>query len=143
MSQEKSLKVLQVQNLPVHKDPVQSMKNASKMIEKYTAEDQIELLIFPELSFSGYFFHNSQDIAPYLENNNEGPTFTWCSAQAKRLGCYVACSYPEKDRHNEGVNYLAQMVVIQMALFLNLTESTIYGKGLITNGQHQAQILNQ
>ena len=98
MAETKSIKVVQVQMNPCRKDTLKSLVNATRHLEKFSVADNIDLVIFPELGFSGYFFADGEDIGPVLEYSNEGPTFDFCSAQAIRLGSYVVCSYPEKDR---------------------------------------------
>jgi protein N-terminal amidase len=98
MDQTKSIKVIQVQMNPIRKDTLASLANGTGHLEKFSAADNIDLVIFPELCFSGYYFANHEDIAPVLEYSNEGPTFDFCSAQAIRLRSYVICGYPEKDR---------------------------------------------
>jgi predicted amidohydrolase len=111
MAESKTIKVVQVQMNPTRKDTLSSLATATGHLETFSAADNLDLVIFPELGFSGYFFADGKDIGPVLEYSNEGPTFDFCSAQAIRLGCYVITSYPEKDRLKEGTNYISQMVV--------------------------------
>jgi protein N-terminal amidase len=111
MAESKTIKVVQVQMNPTRKDTLSSLATATGHLETFSAADNLDLVIFPELGFSGYFFADGKDIGPVLEYSNEGPTFDFCSAQAIRLGCYVITSYPEKDRLKEGTSYISQMVV--------------------------------
>ncbi|KAK0239444.1 carbon-nitrogen hydrolase [Armillaria nabsnona] len=55
----------------------------------------IDLLCLPEMSFTGYVFHNALAISPFLEHPMTGPTSVWCAETARRLGCYVVAGYPE------------------------------------------------
>ena len=45
-------------------------------------KDEIDLLILPELVFTGYDFDNKEDIKPFLEVAGKGPTFEWCQLKA-------------------------------------------------------------
>ena len=67
------------------------------MLSDFSLSDNIDILILSEMVFTGYKFLNKDDISPYLEIAGTGPTFDWCANQAKRLGCYVFCGYPEKE----------------------------------------------
>ena len=62
--------------------------------------------------FTGYKFLDRTDIDPYTERAGEGPTFEWCSKQAKRLGCWVFCGYPEKVLEGETYHYYNSQVVV-------------------------------
>ena len=72
------------------------MKSVDDMIAGYTEEDKIDVLICPELCFTGYFFKDREDVKEVLEFKDEGKTLDWCRKHAKRLGSYVFASYPEK-----------------------------------------------
>eukprot|EP00349_Pseudokeronopsis_sp_Brazil_P006070 CAMPEP_0202966888 /NCGR_PEP_ID=MMETSP1396-20130829/11526_1 /ASSEMBLY_ACC=CAM_ASM_000872 /TAXON_ID= /ORGANISM="Pseudokeronopsis sp., Strain Brazil" /LENGTH=200 /DNA_ID=CAMNT_0049691289 /DNA_START=88 /DNA_END=687 /DNA_ORIENTATION=- len=60
------------------------------------------------MAFSGYKFKDADDIKPFCEDGASGKTFEWCKAQAKKLGCWVFCGYPQVE---EGKLYNSQMVV--------------------------------
>lgn len=79
------------------KDPIANMKKLEISLSKYKPSDQIDVLLFPEMVFSGYHFKDVEDIEPFLEESGKGPTFTFCSNYAKLLNCYVICGYPEID----------------------------------------------
>ncbi|KAK3048905.1 hypothetical protein LTR09_009800 [Extremus antarcticus] len=57
--------------------------------------NSIDLLVLPELAFTGYNFPSLASITPYLEPTTAGPTTEWCIATAVRLGCHVIAGYPE------------------------------------------------
>lgn len=45
-------------------------KNISKveaMLEKYSKNDDIDVVLLPEMAFTGYHFKNKEDIELYLE----------------------------------------------------------------------------
>ncbi|KAL2010202.1 hypothetical protein VTN00DRAFT_6009 [Thermoascus crustaceus] len=57
-----------------------------------------EILVLPELAFTGYNFPSLEAITPYLEPLGEGPTAKWARETAKRLKCKVCVGYPEIQR---------------------------------------------
>lgn len=57
--------------------------------------DNIDLLVLPELAFTGYNHPSLSAIAPYLEPTADGPSTRWAIRTAKRLKCTVAVGYPE------------------------------------------------
>ena len=93
-SQEISVLLLQFK--PVFKNPEESMKKASELISKYSKEHKIDIVLLPEMAFTGYDFNSKEEIDPFLEMNNSGATYEWCKEQAKRLEAYVCCGYPER-----------------------------------------------
>lgn len=55
----------------------------------------IDLLVLPELAFTGYNHPSLSAIAPYLEPTADGPSTRWAVRTATRLKCTVAVGYPE------------------------------------------------
>lgn len=55
----------------------------------------IDLLVLPELAFTGYNYPSLSAIAPYLEPTADGPSTRWAIRTAQRLKCTVAVGYPE------------------------------------------------
>ena len=60
-----------LQYTPVYKDISKSMEIVDKFLEKYTTDDQIDVLILPEMAFTGYKFDNRDDIHPKIDPNNQ------------------------------------------------------------------------
>ena len=58
---------------------------------------ELDLLVLPEMAFTGYCFKDRAEIEPFCESCEQGPTATWCRETARRLGCFVACGFPERD----------------------------------------------
>lgn len=79
-----------------------NMKTCDRLLESYTSDD-IDVLILPEMAFSGYVFHSKEEIEPYLEDAETGPTVQWAKKQALRLKSYVVVGYPQK--FDESTNY--------------------------------------
>lgn len=55
----------------------------------------LDLLVLPELAFTGYNHPTLAAIAPYLEPTADGPSTRWAIRTATRLKCTVAVGYPE------------------------------------------------
>jgi len=101
-----SIKVVCCQYKPEYKDPLATVQKVNALLEKY---DSCDILVLPEMALPGYKFADFSDIKDYLEKPQQGyPTFDLCSAQAKRLGCYVFCGYAEIDQE---LGYNSMMVV--------------------------------
>ena len=63
---------------------------------------QVDLLVLPEMAFSGYNFPNVGAIRPYLEPTTAGITTQWAIATARRLQCIIIVGYPEHCTTAEG-----------------------------------------
>lgn len=57
--------------------------------------NNVDLLVLPELAFTGYNHPSLSAIAPYLEPTADGPSTRWAIRTATRLKCTVAVGYPE------------------------------------------------
>ncbi|MCJ1306986.1 Carbon-nitrogen hydrolase [Agyrium rufum] len=55
----------------------------------------VDLLVLPELAFSGYAFSSFELIKPHLEPTAAGRSTTWARETASRLRCNVTVGYPE------------------------------------------------
>lgn len=55
----------------------------------------LDLLVLPELAFTGYNYPSPESIKPYLEPTTAGPSTQWAVSIAKRYGCHVIVGYPE------------------------------------------------
>lgn len=58
--------------------------------------DDLDVLVLPELAFSGYNFKSLQDITPFLEPSGSGITSLWARTIALKYNCTVTVGYPEK-----------------------------------------------
>ncbi|CEG84521.1 hypothetical protein RMATCC62417_18312 [Rhizopus microsporus] len=77
-------------------DAYGNMRTANVMLKDYTSSD-IDVLVLPEMAFTGYVFNSVEEIMPYLEDAETGPTVNWARKQAQRLECYVIVGYPQKE----------------------------------------------
>ncbi|SCV00158.1 LAMI_0G03246g1_1 [Lachancea mirantina] len=55
-----------------------------------------DIVVFPEFALSGYSFHSSKHIEPYLYQVTEGPAYELSRHISKQLKCYTIMGYPEK-----------------------------------------------
>mmetsp|Transcript_15264 Transcript_15264/g.18872 ORF Transcript_15264/g.18872 Transcript_15264/m.18872 type:complete len:308 (+) Transcript_15264:39-962(+) len=105
------MKVACVQFEPVHGDTTASLAKAEELVAKKLGDHtntntMVDLLIFPEMAFTGYLFRNPEHIFPLAEcvdgDVDEGSceTFTWCSRIARKYKCGVCAGFPRKERNN-------------------------------------------
>ncbi|GAA5891333.1 hypothetical protein JCM5296_006902 [Sporobolomyces johnsonii] len=90
---EPTLRVACVQLDPVFKNSSASREKADRLIESLEV-GTLDLLVMPEMAFSGYCFTSREDITPYVEDPSTGETFAWASRTALKLGCYVQVGLP-------------------------------------------------
>ncbi|KAF5558843.1 n-terminal amidase [Fusarium napiforme] len=72
-----------------------NLNRADSVLSKANPDD-LDLLVLPELAFSGYNFKSLQDIAPFLEYSGSGITSLWARTVALKYNCVVTVGYPEK-----------------------------------------------
>ncbi|KAK1672586.1 carbon-nitrogen hydrolase, partial [Colletotrichum godetiae] len=72
-----------------------NLNRADAVLSKADPGD-LDLLVLPELSFSGYNFTSLSHIAPYLEQSGSGITSLWARTTALKYGCNLVVGYPEK-----------------------------------------------
>ncbi|PWW78142.1 carbon-nitrogen hydrolase [Tuber magnatum] len=75
-----------------------NLRRADTIISRAGARG-IDLLILPEMAFSGYKFGSVNEINSHLEPTAAGPSTVWARSIARRLGCYIALGYPEHCAH--------------------------------------------
>lgn len=63
-----------------------------------TCTTPLDLLVLPEMAFSGYNFPSLESVLPFLEPTAQGPTTQWAIRTAKRLQCTIIVGYPELHR---------------------------------------------
>ncbi|KAK6392033.1 hypothetical protein LTR65_004158 [Meristemomyces frigidus] len=82
---------------------------------------QLDLLVLPEMAFSGYNFPNLEAIKPFLEPTTSGPTTLWAVEIATRDHCYVIVGYPEICTAADGTtrNYNSTVTVSPAGQVIN------------------------
>ncbi|KAK6496201.1 Carbon-nitrogen hydrolase [Arthrobotrys musiformis] len=58
-------------------------------------ENKVDVLVLPELAFTGYVFKSKASIRPYLEHTTSGISTQWAKQTSRRLRCYTVVGYPE------------------------------------------------
>ncbi|CEP15041.1 hypothetical protein [Parasitella parasitica] len=99
----------------------------------------MDILVLPEMAFTGYVFKDLQEIMPFLEDSETGPSVLWAKRQAVRLTCFVIVGYPQKtDQHNYNsiccVNPEGKLVYTYQKAFLYETDENwaMEGPGFVS-----------
>ncbi|KAG9230329.1 carbon-nitrogen hydrolase [Amylocarpus encephaloides] len=72
-----------------------NLNRADAVLSRANPKD-LDLLVLPELCFSGYNFQSLEHITPYLEPTTAGITSLWARTTALKYNCVVTAGYPEK-----------------------------------------------
>ncbi|KAL3425868.1 carbon-nitrogen family protein [Phlyctema vagabunda] len=72
-----------------------NLNRADSILNRANPHD-LDLLVLPELAFTGYNFKSLQDISPFLEPTTAGITSLWARTTALKYNCMVTVGYPEK-----------------------------------------------
>ncbi|GAA5857540.1 hypothetical protein JCM8547_009329 [Rhodosporidiobolus lusitaniae] len=89
------LRVFCVQFCPTFKDVPASIQRAEELIAPLEP-GQLDLLVLPEMAFTGYCFKSREDVEPFIEDLEKGRTAGWARKTARRLGCYVLVGLPTR-----------------------------------------------
>ena len=79
-----NLNVLLVQYAPISKKVKENIDKVNKMLESLSQKERIDIVVFPEMTFTGYIFDDKNDIKCCLEEQGKGLSFKFCSELAKR-----------------------------------------------------------
>lgn len=71
----------------------------------------LDILVLPELAFTGYNFKSKSEIAPYLEPTTAGISTQWAQKTAKRLHCHTLVGYPETTGGSTPKTYNSAVMV--------------------------------
>ncbi|KAI7856372.1 N-terminal asparagine amidohydrolase-like protein [Circinella umbellata] len=93
------MKIACCQFTPVWGDPHATINLVDNLLSRFEPKD-IDLLVLPEMAFTGYVFKNRKEIEPFLEDSKTGLSVTWAKKQAIRLHSYVTVGYPEYPGYN-------------------------------------------
>ncbi|KAK4156296.1 carbon-nitrogen hydrolase [Chaetomidium leptoderma] len=79
-------------------DVANNITRAEDVLSKADPDDleNLDLLVLPEMAFSGYNFKSPEHISPYLEPTGSGVSSKWARTTARKHNCTVAVGYPEK-----------------------------------------------
>eukprot|EP01137_Pigoraptor_chileana_P034361 Opistho-2@26793 len=95
-----SVKIACCQFTPFFADVAQSQAKVDEMIMTLRPGD-VDFLLLPEMSFTGYVFQDREHIRPLLEDAETGPSVTWAKRTAQRLNCHVQVGYPRVQKDGE------------------------------------------
>ncbi|RMZ73260.1 amino-terminal amidase [Pyrenophora seminiperda CCB06] len=73
----------------------QNIQRAEKILQRTQIPEDLDWLVLPELAFTGYNFHNLEEIKPFLEPTTSGVSTQWAQRIAKHHNCHVTIGYPE------------------------------------------------
>lgn len=103
-----------------------NITRAESLLSSLASPATLDILVLPELAFTGYNFKSLDAIKPYLEPTVSGPSTTWAISTAKRLGCHVLVGYPEQCQE-DGKNYNSTVTVSPAGeVLLNYRKSFLY-----------------
>uniref|UniRef100_A0A7S4FQZ3 CN hydrolase domain-containing protein n=1 Tax=Eutreptiella gymnastica TaxID=73025 RepID=A0A7S4FQZ3_9EUGL len=89
------LKVVAVQYDAAQAQPLNNMHKVDTLLRQLTKEDGVDILVLPEMAFTGYTFSDRKHISDLVETDG-GTTEQWCRRHAMRLHCTVFCGFPYK-----------------------------------------------
>ncbi|KAF9969595.1 Carbon-nitrogen hydrolase [Actinomortierella ambigua] len=89
------MKIVCLQLEPMLGQVQRNIDRATDMLSRINADD-VDVLVLPEMAFSGYVFTGKDHIRPYLEDAETGPSVKWAKQQAIRLGAHVVVGFPER-----------------------------------------------
>ncbi|KAK6542517.1 Carbon-nitrogen hydrolase [Orbilia ellipsospora] len=76
-----------------------NIQKADEILENYLGiedvQGKVDVLVLPELAFTGYVFASKETIRPFLEPTTSGITTQWAQSTSRRLRCYTIVGYPE------------------------------------------------
>ncbi|GKZ51441.1 carbon-nitrogen hydrolase [Aspergillus brasiliensis] len=89
---------------------------------------KLDILVLPEMAFTGYLFPSAEAIAPYLEPTTSGVTTIWAQRVARQLRCTVVVGYPEKTSEIPLSRCYNSCVVVSEAgeVIANYRKSNLY-----------------
>ncbi|KAI9239214.1 MAG: carbon-nitrogen hydrolase [Podila humilis] len=91
------MKIVCLQLEPQLGEVERNTKHATTMVSELKPKD-VDVLVLPEMAFTGYVFTSKEHIEPYLEDAETGPSVQWAKIQAKRLNAHVVVGFPEKKK---------------------------------------------
>jgi len=90
------IKTAVVQYKSIKKNIEKNIENIIK-ISKEALKENVKLIVFPEMTTTGYVFSDKFDILPYCETKS-GKTFEIISQFAKENNCFIGYGFPEIEK---------------------------------------------
>ncbi|KAI9594601.1 carbon-nitrogen hydrolase [Syncephalis fuscata] len=89
------MRIVSCQFNPLFKEDERNRNYATQLLSNLKPGD-VDILLLPEMAFTGYMFKDREEIEPWTEDAMTGPTVIWAQSQARRLQCFVLVGYPER-----------------------------------------------
>lgn len=64
IANSRTIKALLCQINPIYKDKTKTIQRVQISLEKYSEKDKIDVVLFPEMAFTGYNFKDPSDALP-------------------------------------------------------------------------------
>ncbi|TFB01952.1 Protein Amidase [Trichoderma ghanense] len=91
------MRIACLQFAPQVADVENNLNKADAILSEADSDDlDLDLLVLPELAFTGYNFKSLGHISPYLEESSTGISSLWARNTALKHDCTVVVGYPEK-----------------------------------------------
>ncbi|KAL6854206.1 carbon-nitrogen hydrolase [Trichoderma novae-zelandiae] len=91
------MRIACLQFAPQVGDVENNLSKADAVLNEADSDDlDLDLLVLPELAFTGYNFKSLGHISPYLEESSTGISSLWARNTALKHDCTVVVGYPEK-----------------------------------------------
>ncbi|KAL7913772.1 carbon-nitrogen hydrolase [Trichoderma velutinum] len=91
------MRIACLQFAPQVADVENNLSKADEVLDQADSDDlDLDLLVLPELAFTGYNFKSLAHISPHLEESSTGISSLWARNTALKHDCTVVVGYPEK-----------------------------------------------
>jgi protein N-terminal amidase len=60
--------------------PEENIERMKKSLDSFKKEENFDIIMMPEMAFTGYNFKSKEEIKPFLEKSGEGKTFEFLSS---------------------------------------------------------------
>eukprot|EP00347_Sterkiella_histriomuscorum_P005741 403355448 len=77
--------------------PAKQMKKLTNMMQKYSEESDIDLMMFPEQAMTAGTFRNTEEAKSMAQQQGQGSIFEWAQQVSLKYKCIVAYGYVEYD----------------------------------------------
>ncbi|KAJ3384783.1 Carbon-nitrogen hydrolase [Lobulomyces angularis] len=75
-----------------------NIKKANEILKKFDLKkSDLDILILPEMIFTGYTFKDRLEIQPLVEDEN-GDSVLWAKEISKLYNCFVQVGFPRKSK---------------------------------------------
>ena len=115
--------------------PEENLKQVEGLLSKIKPET--ELVVLPELAFTGYNFSKKESIFPFAEKFADSKTVEFLAKQAKKHEIYLVAGFPELDSAGSDKIYNSSMLVGPEGLIGTYQKVHLFGneKNIFEPGQ--------